>query len=88
MRNQQVTTKVIGTGGEIEDHPMKSDYIAAAILVMVAVAIGAGMNAVHPSSDYCPSPSPASVEALFAPCAAFDTAMGHSPGPATRLAAR
>jgi hypothetical protein len=57
---------------------MKSDYIAAAILVMVAVAIGAGMNTVHPSSDYCPSPSPASVEALFAPCQAFDTAMGHS----------
>ncbi len=45
---------------------------------MVAVAIGAGMNTVHPSSDYCPSPSPASVEALFAPCQAFDTAMGRS----------
>ena len=58
---------------------MKSDYIAAAILVRVAVAIGAGMNAVHPSSDYCASPSPASVEALFAPCQAFDTATGPAP---------
>jgi hypothetical protein len=57
---------------------MKSDYIAVAIFVMVAVAIGAGMNAVHPSGDYCPSPSPASVEALFAPCQAFDTVMGRS----------
>lgn len=31
---------------------------------------------VHSSSEYCPNPSPASVEALFAPCQTFDTAMG------------
>ncbi len=55
---------------------MKSDYFLAALLV-AAVAIGLGANIVYSQSEYCPNPSPASVTELFAPCQAFDTAMGH-----------
>jgi hypothetical protein len=54
---------------------MKSDYLVAALLVG-AVAIGLGANSVHSSDKYCPNPSAASVAALFAPCQAFDSAMG------------
>ena len=56
---------------------MKSDYLVAALLAG-AVAIGLGANSVHSSDKYCPNPSAASVDALFAPCQAFDSAMGHS----------
>ena len=56
---------------------MKSEYLAAALLAIVAVAISVGANSVQPSSNYCPNPSAASVTALFAPCQAFDSAMGH-----------
>ncbi len=55
---------------------MKSDYLVAALLVAL-VAIGLG-SSVHSSSMYCPNPSAASVAALFAPCLAFDSAMGRS----------
>ncbi|MEA2795248.1 MAG: hypothetical protein QOI87_2628 [Bradyrhizobium sp.] len=55
---------------------MKSDYLVAALLVG-AVAIGLA-SSVHSSSKYCPNPSAASVAALFAPCLAFDNAMGRS----------
>jgi hypothetical protein len=56
---------------------MKSDYFVAALLV-AAVAIGLGATSVKSESEYCPSPTAASVTALFAPCQTFDTAMGHS----------
>jgi hypothetical protein len=56
---------------------MKSDYLFAALLVIVAVAISLGANWTGSNSSYCPSPSAASVAALFAPCQAFDTAIGH-----------
>jgi len=55
---------------------MKSDYIVAGILVG-AMVVGLGAYSVRPGDEYCPSPSPASVAALFAPCQAFDSAMGH-----------
>ncbi len=55
---------------------MKSDYLVAALLVAI-VAIGLG-SSVDSSSKYCPNPSAASVAALFAPCLAFDSAMGRS----------
>jgi hypothetical protein len=54
---------------------MKSDYLVAALLVG-AVAIGLGANSVYSSNKYCPKPSAASVATLFAPCQAFDSAMG------------
>ena len=57
---------------------MKSDYLFAALLVMVAVAISLGANWTGSGSSYCPSPSAASVAALFAPCQAFDTATGRA----------
>ena len=56
---------------------MKSDYLFAALLVTVAVAISLGANWAGSGSSYCPSTSASSVAALFAPCQAFDTAMGH-----------
>jgi hypothetical protein len=55
---------------------MKSDYLVAAVLVG-AMAIGLGVMS-NSSSTYCPNPSAASVAALFAPCQAFDSAMGRS----------
>jgi hypothetical protein len=55
---------------------MKNEYLVAALFLMVAVAIGVGTNSVYSGSEYCPSPSAASVTALFAPCQTFDSAMG------------
>jgi hypothetical protein len=54
---------------------MKSDYIVTGILVG-AMAIGLGAYSVRSGDEYCPTPSAASVAALFAPCQAFDSAMG------------
>jgi len=59
----------------IEDAAMKSDYVVAGILVG-AMVVGLGAYSVHPGGEYCPSPSAASVAALFAPCQTFDTSMG------------
>jgi hypothetical protein len=55
---------------------MKSDYIVAAIFVGILFG-GLGAYSVRPVGNYCPSPSAASVASLFAPCQAFDNAMGH-----------
>jgi len=51
----------------------------AAIAIATAVAAGAGLavNHVRGTDYFCPPPSVASVATLFAPCQAFDTAMGH-----------
>jgi hypothetical protein len=56
---------------------MKSQYLAA--IAITAVTAGAAW-AVHlvGTAEYCPQPSAASVAMLFAPCQAFDTAMGHA----------
>ena len=53
--------------------------LAAALAIITAVAAGAGLTIKHlwPTDNYCPPPTAASVERLFAPCQAFDTAMGH-----------
>jgi hypothetical protein len=59
---------------------MKSDYVAAGLLVG-AVAIGLGAKSIRSGDEYCPAPSAASVATLFAPCQAFEMAMG---GPVTR----
>jgi hypothetical protein len=55
---------------------MKSDHVFAGILAGAMVA-GLGAYWVRPGDEYCPRPSAASVEALFAPCQTFDTSMGH-----------
>lgn len=48
-----------------------------AVIVTMAVAAGAGIAySVKSERGYCPQPSPASVETLFVPCLAFDSAMG------------
>ena len=53
--------------------------LPAALAIAAAVAAGAGLTIKHlwPTDYYCPRPTAASVETLFAPCQAFDTAMGH-----------
>jgi len=52
--------------------------LAAALTIATAIAAGAGLTIKHlwPTDYYCPQPTAASVETLFAPCQAFDTAMG------------
>ena len=52
--------------------------LAAALTIATAIAAGAGLTIKHlwPTDYYCPPPTAASVETLFAPCQAFDTAMG------------
>jgi hypothetical protein len=75
--NHRPHPKAMSTGGDRGSPPMKSDYLLAALLVMVAVAISLGANWTGSGSTYCPNPSAASVAALFAPCQAFDTAMGY-----------
>jgi hypothetical protein len=49
-----------------------------AVIVTMAVAAGAGIAYSVKSERryYCPPQSPASMETLFAPCLAFDSAMG------------
>jgi hypothetical protein len=54
---------------------MKSDYVVAGILA-VAMVVGLGAYSVQPGGEYCPGPSAASVAKLFAPCQAFESAMG------------
>ena len=56
---------------------MKDLY--AALGIATAIAAGAGLTIKHVAGTdyYCPPPTAASVETLFAPCQAFDTAMGH-----------
>jgi len=51
----------------------------AALAIAAAVAAGAGLmiEYVRGTDCYCPPATAASVETLFAPCQAFDTAMGH-----------
>jgi hypothetical protein len=54
---------------------MRTEYLAA--IAIAAVATGAGWTAYSvQTADYCPQPSAASVTALFAPCQAFEAAMG------------
>ena len=50
----------------------------AVLAIAAAVAAGAGhaIRSVGGTDYYCPPPSAASVATLFAPCQAFDTAMG------------
>jgi hypothetical protein len=55
---------------------MANNYIVAGILVG-AVVVGLGAHSVHPGGEYCPRPSAASVASLFAPCQAFDSAVGY-----------
>jgi len=52
------------------------DLFVAAIAIVAAVA-GLAVYLVKGTDYYCPQPSAASVATLFAPCQAFDTAMGH-----------
>jgi hypothetical protein len=49
-----------------------------AVVVIMAAAAGAGLAySIKSEPGYCPQPSAASVATLFAPCQAFESAMGH-----------
>ena len=63
-----------GDGGTIA---MRTEYLAAIAIAALSAGAGLAVDSVK-SADYCPKPSAASVAALFAPCQAFDTAIGHS----------
>jgi hypothetical protein len=56
---------------------MRSRYLAGIVIAALATGIASAAYSIR-SSDYCPQPSAASVAMLFAPCQAFDTAMGHA----------
>jgi hypothetical protein len=56
---------------------MRSQYLAGIVIAALATGIASAAYSFR-SSDYCPQPSAASVAMLFAPCQAFDTAMGHA----------
>jgi hypothetical protein len=62
------------------------------VIAIMAVAAGAGIAySVKSEPYYCPQPSAASVATLFAPCQAFESAIGHAitkpEPPATQVAA-
>ena len=57
---------------------MNSQYLGAALLAICTVGIAVGFSSIKAGDEYCPSPSPASVTALFAPCQTFDAAYGRS----------
>jgi hypothetical protein len=51
------------------------------LVVIAAMAVAASTGIaywVKSEPNYCPQPSASSVATLFAPCQAFDTAMGHT----------
>jgi hypothetical protein len=53
---------------------MNSQYLGAALLATCAMGIAVGFSSIKAGDEYCPSPSPASVTSLFAPCQTFDAA--------------
>jgi hypothetical protein len=53
---------------------MRTEYLVA-IAIAALSAGGLAVQSVK-TNDFCPPPSAASVAALFAPCQAFDTAIG------------
>jgi hypothetical protein len=56
---------------------MRTEYLAAIAIAALSAGAAYAVYSVK-TDDYCPQPSAASVAALFAPCQAFDTAMGRS----------
>jgi hypothetical protein len=56
---------------------MRTEYLAGIAILAVATGVGLAVQSAR-TNDYCPQPSAASVAALFAPCQAFDTAVGHA----------
>jgi hypothetical protein len=74
-QRELVTAPAVVVTGRSRITAMKSDYIVAGILVG-AMVVGLGAYSAHPGDEYCPSPSAASVATLFAPCQAFESAMG------------
>ena len=55
---------------------MKDLFVA--VITAVAAVAGLAVYVVKGTDYYCPQPSAASVATLFAPCQAFNSAMGRS----------
>jgi hypothetical protein len=72
--NQRSANLIILRGAR-EGIAMKGLISLGAAILACAVYVGLAVYSVG-SADYCPQPSAASVTTLFAPCQAFDTAMG------------
>ncbi len=51
---------------------------SVAVIALLAATASFGVYLAKGDDDYCPQPSAASVATLFAPCQAFDAAMGRS----------
>jgi len=62
--------------GDLRILAMNSQYLGAALLA-IAVGIAVGFSSIKAGDEYCPSPSPASVTSLFAPCQTFVASVGH-----------
>jgi len=56
----------------------KSNVLGGIVVLATACCVVLAALMVGPGREYCPRPSSESVSALFAPCQAFDTAMGRS----------
>jgi hypothetical protein len=56
---------------------MRTAYLASIATVALGAIVGSAVYSIG-TADYCPQPSPSSVATLFAPCQAFDAAMGRS----------
>jgi len=77
-----VTSKVEQLGeiafwGAMETIAMGTKDLAVIVTMAVAAVAGIAYLVNSERGYYCPQPSPASVATLFAPCLAFDSAMGH-----------
>ncbi len=57
---------------------MKNRDLAALAIAIAICGSGYAAYMVRDQGNVCPRPSATSVASLFAPCQAFDTAIGHS----------
>jgi hypothetical protein len=64
---------------------MRTEYLTAIVLAAFAAGAGMAVYSMRSQSDFCPQPWAASVTALFAPCQAIYSAMGHAGPEAVRV---
>lgn len=57
---------------------MKDQHLAVAALACLAIGCGWAVYSMINTTDYCPPPPASSAAALFAPCQAFEPAIGRA----------
>jgi hypothetical protein len=57
---------------------MRTEDLGVTAIMAVAAVVGIARSVKNETAYYRPKPSPALVEMIFAPCQAFDTAVGHA----------